>query len=89
MIAPEEEKNSGYNQKMHERKFFMLVRVRFEKPYSEVRKKIKTLTFEVSTCIKKWKMFFLMHAHAIRAFFFWLKSKILQMKKQVSEVQKS
>ena len=63
---------SEYDQKVHERDFFNIIRVRFEKSVSGVRKKLKKLAFEISFWIKNLKANFFLKNFVFTAleFFF-------------------
>ena len=49
---------SGYLQKMRTRKFFKLIRIRFEKQVSELQKKSEKQMFEISIRVKNGKIIF-------------------------------
>ena len=70
---------STYIQKMRKIKLFRLVKIKFEKQVSRIKKISDNLTFEVWILVKKIKLNFFrkMHAHAIGGkFLFWLVPKM-------------
>ena len=89
MFAPEEAFFSSYNQIIRKGELFKMVRVTFETHVSEVRKKVKKLTFEISIWVRKWQNYFFLMRACARGSEFFSSYKQNMRDKELLKIEKS